>query len=404
MKRTFKRIISTILLLACAGLQAEEGDRWIFEGLITEVNPRLAPELQGGWVLAGSFLLAQVEMEEEPLAPEVPGGRLSGGISQAEISVDLYHQLHFEAAQIPGLAGFDYQNDDPERDGRDLLGWFFPVGGQLKESQWSSRWLQVWLVDPEGKMIRDVPPRISPYGIKFKTAWFRLTFANDAGESVFADGRMDVFLPESQVDELDEATHWRGVAVELGNQLMEKDSVISGLRKDLASAQARLSGLRNMVDLLVQEREHLQTENRLLAEEAAKADPEVDAKLTDLTLEKSFLEQAIDELSDQNQTLSESLAASEVERRHLLNKLEDLQRDLEDVIDPTEPPKSIEIDLAKDGRPVGTMTIIEQPMVIEKPVVVEVPVPVISTREPDAPSKPAKKKGRTSRHGPRKFR
>jgi hypothetical protein len=112
-----------VLVLCGGGLKAEEGDLWIFEGLITESDPILAPELQSGWVLAGSFLLSQVDMEEEPLAEDNPGGRLTGGISKAEISVDLYHQLHFEAAQIQGPAGFDYQNNDPERDGRDLLGW-----------------------------------------------------------------------------------------------------------------------------------------------------------------------------------------------------------------------------------------------------------------------------------------
>lgn len=397
--------------MAGAVLSAQEAEPWLFEGLITEADPALAPDLQSGWVLAGSFLFNRLELQEEPVPPEARGGRLAGGISQAELTIDLYYQLHFEARQVAGLAGFDYQDNDPDFDGRDLLGWFFPVQGDLKESGWSSTWLQVWLADPAGEMIRGVPPRISPYGIPFKSAWFRLTFEDAAGKTAHADGRMDIFAPQAEVDSMDEETSWKGVAIELSDELMRKDSVIEELRQDLAASIARMEGLRNMVDLLVQERESLRQENRLLQEEAAKADPEVQAKLVDLEVEKSLLESRIEELSGQKQALADSLAASEVERRELSRRIEELE-----AMDAAPPAgRSARGVVTRENQPVGTITIVEEPMVVEKPVVIEKPVvversgppPQAVANEPVSAPREEQQDNRSrfsKRYGPRKFR
>lgn len=404
MKLSLKGILLALLMGSGPFLSGQSGERWIFEGLITEADVDLAPDLQSGWVLSGSFLFAGVDMVEEPVPAGTPGGRLSGGITGAELTVDLYHQLHFEAVQVPGMAGFDYQDNDPEAEGRDLLGWFLPVRGQLKATGWSARWLQVWLVDSAGKMIPSVPPQISPYGLAFEQAWFRLTFEDGIGTSVHVDGRMDVFAPEGRVDETDGETHWRGVAVDLSRQLVEKDSVIDELREDLAAAQARLSGLRNMVDLLVQERTHLQQENALLAEQAERADPEVEDRIEDLTAEKSLLEAEMQSLSEMNAALAQSLADSEVQRRQMMDELDSLKAIDQLGAETGPPPASVELPLAREGQPVGTMTIVEQPMIIEKPVVVERVVPASGTVGPPASREGDRKAKSTRRHGPRKFR
>ncbi|MEX0331657.1 MAG: hypothetical protein AB3N64_09570 [Puniceicoccaceae bacterium] len=411
MNATCRVFLTALMALGGMGLVAQETEQWLFEGLITEADPALAPDLQSGWVLAGSFFFNRLELQEEPVPPEARGGRLAGGIGQTELTIDLYHQLHFEARQVPGLAGFDYQNNDPDFDGRDMLGWFFPVQGELKDSGWTSRWLQIWLADPEGEMIRNVPPRISPYGIDYQSAWFRLTFENAAGEPVYADGRIDLFAPRTEVDSMDEETSWRGVAIELSDELMRKDSVIEELRQDLAASIARLEGLRNMVDLLVEERESLRQENRILQEEAEKADPQVQEKLTELEVEKSLLESRIDELSGQNQALAESLASSEVERLQLMQQLEDMENlRSQPVADSTGVQSASSVVVTRDNQPVGSMTIVEEPMVIEKPVLIEKRIPVKETPpetkvSPPPASKEKPKKPRfTKRHGPRKFR
>lgn len=388
---------------------AQDSEQWLFEGLVTEADPVLAPDLQSGWVLAGSFFFNRLELQEEPVPSGASGGRLAGGIGQTELTIDLYHQLHFEARQVPGLAGFDYQNDDPDHDGRDMLGWFFPVQGELKDSGWTSSWLQIWLADPEGGMIRSVPPRISPYGITYKSAWFRLTFENAAGERAYADGRIDLFAPYAEVDSMDEEASWRGVAIELSDELMRKDSVIEELRQDLAASIARLEGLRSMVDLLVEERESLRQENKILQEEAEKADPEVQEKLMELEVEKSLLQSRIDELSGQNQALAESLASSEVERLQLMQEMEDMENLRLKAAPDSSTVKSATV-VNEENQPVGTMTIVESPMVIEKPLVVEKHTVVRETppetRVPPPPaSKEKTKKPRfAKRFGPRKFR
>ena len=412
MNATFRVLFLGLITAASLELSGQEAERWLFEGLITEADPALAPDLQSGWVLAGSFLLDRFGLEEEPLRANAPGGRLAGGIGGTELTVDLYYQLHFEASQVPGLAGFDYQNNDPENDGRDMMGWFFPVVGELKDSGWSSQWLQIWLVDPEGKLIRSVPPQISPYGLSFQSAWFRLTFSRDNGETAFADGRIDLFAPEDEAGDPDEEANWRGVAIELSDALMQKDSVIEELRRDLASSIARMGGLRNMVDLLVQERESLREENRILQEEAARADPKGQAKIVDLEVEESLRGTRIEELSEKNKALAESLASSEVERRQLLERLDVLETSGPSPVPGSGETESDGTIRSRDEKPIGTITIIGNPMVVDKPVEVKQrPVmpnpperrPSAEARQPEPPveeDKPFFKR----RFGPRKFR
>src|SRR5210317_419877 len=128
--------------------EGQGADYWIFEGLITETSTSLAPDLQSGWVLSGSFLLDPLELNAQFTEDNRHSGRMTGGITEGEMTVDLYHQVLFEAFQQPGLAGFDFQDNSIEEDGRDLFGWFFPLVGQLGETGWKSTWLQIWLMDP----------------------------------------------------------------------------------------------------------------------------------------------------------------------------------------------------------------------------------------------------------------
>ncbi len=306
---------------------------WIFEGTISNVDPGLDPDLQNGWVLSGSFSLNRLDLEPEPGPTGEGQGRLASGVHHAEISIDLYHQVHFEARQTAGLAGFDFHNDDLESDGRDLLAWFFPVNGVVKEGKWTSRWLQVWLTDSSGKMIGEVPPVISLNGLEWENAWFRLTFEDDNANTVYVDGRMDVFCPAGE--ELDES-QWRGIAAELSEELIKRDGTILSLREELAAAKDRNTALRQMVDLLVQERANLQEEITRLEQQASLADPRVLEKIDELKVEKSLLSLEIEQLSERNQALAESLARSEQSRLELLSKLEEVQK-------PVEVPKYVEL-------------------------------------------------------------
>ncbi len=271
MYRLTQSILTLLALCVWGGAVFGQGsERWVFEGSITATDTALEPELQSGWVLSGSFLLNTIQMQEQISEGDERSGRFVGGISEGELTVDQYYNVQFEANQELGLAGFDFQDNNFEEDGRDLLGWFFPLNGKLADTEWISAWLQIWLMDPDGNMINHLPVKISPYGMDWKSGWFRLTFKDESGESVHADGRIENFSPESRVNE-DVNTQWYSVATDLSRQLVDRDSTINLLEKELSDVQERMDGLRRMVDLLVEERSNLEEENELLRERAETA-------------------------------------------------------------------------------------------------------------------------------------
>jgi hypothetical protein len=379
-------------------VDAQELERWIFEGLITESAPELAPSMQSGWVVSGSFRFNGLEMEEEPVESGLRAGRMSGGIHDAELTVDLYYQVQFEAAQADGLVGFDYQDDNPDKDGRDMLGWFFPMKGKLGETGWSLKWLQVWLTHPEGKMIRHLPVAISPYGIDWHVGWFRMTYENEKGEVAHADGRIEIFSPEANLDDGDDSGQWYAVAADLSGKLVERDATIQSLRTELQEIQLRVDGLRRMVDLLVGERAHLREENALLKEQADAADPGVLGKLAELEAEKSLMETELSSLTEKTVELEQALHQSEIEKLALLSDLEKQSPPIAEDSD------SIPVESTLPGEmPLGVVRIVEK-----EPVIEHIPQEEATDQKveplPDNSNKRAETRGPARRKGPRRFR
>jgi regulator of replication initiation timing len=400
--------LQRVLLLIGAGailLNPLSGEpaNWVYEGLITQADPALAPHLQSGWVLAGSFLFDPLELEEAIPMNEVRSGRLEGGISEGELTVDLYYQVHFEARQTTGYAGFDYHENDPDNDGRDVIGWFLPMSGKLKESDWQSTWLQVWLSDPEGNMLRAAPPAVPPAGFQWESAWFRLTFVDQAGEQAFAEGRMEVFSPESEVERLDPEAELSSIIADLGNRLVERDAVIEELRSDLATLQNRVTGLRSMVDLMVEERTHLQSETARLEEQLEQVDPQAQEALAGMTAEKALVEQKLSDMEAQNTTLEQRLGESEARRRELMDRIAELEVAIGGFgHDAPVPAEKAEASLTSAaGAEVGKITVFQSPTVIEREVPVEVSRPS-RIAPPPSSSEPVSSSPR--RFGPRKFR
>lgn len=382
-----------------------EPSLWVFEGQITRVDPDLAPDLVSGWVLAGSFLLDPLEMEEMRPQSNLRTGRLEGGISRAELTIDLYHQIRFEATQVPGLVGFDYHDNDPDQDGRDLLGWFFPVRGRLGERDWHSAWLQVWLADPEGRMLLSVPPKIPPHGYSWETGWFRLTFLDTTGREAHAEGRLSAFLPADSRVETDREAELSAIIADLGSRLVEREQVISGLREELAGLQDRLGGLRRMVDLLVEERSHLQGENARLEERIKLINPQTEEELAALTADRALLEAQLVDLEEKNRALAGSLGESESRRRELMDRLAELELAPLPAESPRlpSPPVHQEPLRSAAGQPVGTLTLFESLPVVER--TVYVPVPIAEGAPPPGSLEAAlPEESRNRRLGPRKFR
>ncbi len=368
---------------------------WIYEGPVTRVDPVLASDFEIGWVLSGSFQLDPIEMGDDPSFRESRSGRLTGGIREGELTIDHYHQLQFEALQATPLAGFDYMNNDPAEGDRDLVGWFFPMEGTCGEDGWTSTWLQIWLADPEGSMITEVPPSILPRGLAWESGWFRLSFVNESGERAFIEGSLEVFGPAGEAVPGNEAEVWAAVAGDLADRLRQRDRTIDGLRDDLGRARERLDGMQRMIDLLVEERAHLEDDNERLNASLRDADPESAERVAELEAEKALLAEDLSLLKEEKADLETRLRRSAMERRKLREKLEA-------TADQAETPSgaaSTEVELS-GFHGSGRMTLFEAPMIIERVVPLPVggsmePITLELERDPPAPRR---------RPGPRKFR
>lgn len=382
---------------------AAEPQIWVYEGLITQADPSLSPDLQSRWVLSGSFRFDPLQLEEDFSSEDFRTGRLSGGISQGELTVDLYHSVHFEAIQEGSMAGFDYEVNDRDNGGRDLLGWFLPMEGQLKESGWSSRWLQVWLADPDGRMLRVAPPRIPPAGFDWKAGWFRLTFVNLSGEVAYVEGRMEVFSPESSLAR--EEDSWSVALGNLGRKLQERDQTILSLREELARARNRMDSLRQMVDLLMEERSHLEDESARLQKEVEALDPGTREALAEVHAEKALLEEELAVLKERNVALVESLSGSSLEQRQLLERLNALeaaaeQQALDQEAAPA--PSITEVPITdREGNQIGIITYQHEPEITES--LVFFPPKQVSGESPPENRAP-RNISLSRRFGPRKFR
>lgn len=314
-------------LVGIASLLAEPA-RWVFEGVAVTVDPVLAPELKSGWVVSGSFLLDPLEMEEAVMPSGARDGRLTGGMTEGELTLDLYHQVRFEAGQVPGLAGFDYRDNDPEAENRDLLRWFLPLSGEVESGKWSSTWLEVWLFDPEGEMLRAMPPPVPPGGFSWDSSWFRLTFVNSEMEEAFIEGRFVVFAPLDSIDRDYAGEDLSAIIEDLGNRLIKRDRTIADLSLELAKARDRITGLRQMVDLLVEERQRLEEETATLSEKAALADPEIVERLAGLEAEKALLASELENSAMERETIREQLLSVEGQRQKLALEVEELRLSL----------------------------------------------------------------------------
>jgi len=322
--KTKALLASLFITLVTLSLHGEPA-RWVFEGVVVTVDPALAPELKSGWVLSGSFLLDPLEMEESRPLSESRDGRLEGGVSEAELTLDLYYQIRFEAFQVPGMVGFDYRDNDPEADHRDLLRWFIPLSGEMQSGEWRSTWLEVWLFDPAGKMLKALPPPVPPAGFAWDSSWFRLTFVNESAETAFLEGSFEIFAPLDAVEAMNPQEDLSAIIEDLGNRLIDRDQTISSLSTELAQANERISGLRQMVDLLVEERERLEEETAALGEKAALADPEVVDRLAALEAEKALLETELVRASAESDFLRSDMRSTETQRQQLAIEVEDLR-------------------------------------------------------------------------------
>jgi hypothetical protein len=401
--RRLSAVWTGLLVLPCFSVAAEPETDWVFEGLLNEVDPLLAPDLVSGWVLSGSFRLNPLELEEEPTGDSIRTGRLTGGLHGAELTVDLYHQVRFAAEQRSGLAGVDYVNNDPEHGGRDLLGWFIPVDGALGAGEWRLQWFQAWLVDPAGDMLPTAPPAFPPGGFSWRDGWFQLVFRNSAGDTARAGGVLQIFSPELEPVAGSADKAWEAVVAGLSNRLLERDREVAELQAELDEARSRLEGLRRMVDLLVDERSHLEADSERLREALEVADPEAAREqMTELEIRNALLEEELAKMETLNGDLEARLAELQRERGELRQELALRSAEAEEEPEPT-PLEATGRVQSPMGLGEGVLTVFEQPMIIER-IVPREPVEPAGAAGVRPPVEPVRDASPKRRPGPRKFR
>jgi len=342
----------------------EGTDRWFFEGVVETVPSALEEWLQSGWRLEGSFLFTAIAQELAYESKDGREGRLLGGIQSAELEISEYYQPRMRARMDEGPVGFDYLDNDPAAGGRDWMGWFFPLrpSDGPGEGDWKPDWLQVWLFDSEGKLLRRRPPVLSPYGLAWETAWFRLRMKNEEGESADLEGPLRVFDPSLGGSLPSEKERLRAAVDDLAERLRDRDRLLQRRTDELIDLRQRLRRLREMVDLLVQKRAQLEKENARLEGQLEKIDPRDREALAALEAEKALLEADLKTMLAEKDALEDRLAQAETRILRQVDRIGKLEA--RRAAAPEDSPSVTRV-------PGRTLAVAEFPMIIEKPFIVE---------------------------------
>lgn len=365
----------------------EDGtDRWFFEGVVERVPDELGETIRPGWRLEGSFLFTALEQELVSESADGSEGRLVGGVGDLGFALTEYYQPRVSGAQGEGAAGFDYRDNDPVADGRDWMGWFFPLQSTEKNPDWEPQWLQVWLFDPEGQLLQQRPPVLSPYGLDWDSAWFRFRLHHqEEGLTADVEGPLRVFDPSLGQPLPPETDRLHAAVDDLAQRLRERDRLLQVRTGELLEAKERLRGLRAMVDLLVEERASLETENDRLQEQLDSTDPRERERLAALEAEKALLASDLESLQTERDGISSRLAKAESRILRQLDTIRELEAEVAAAASTEDAPRRF---------PERTIAVAESPMIIEKPVMRE------------NPSAPATSSGKSKRRSlrPLKFR
>lgn len=387
----FFHSIKILAPLALLAVQAFGGSQpWLFEGRLDHVDPVLVPSLKSGWVLSGSYAfdtdLMRLDADRAALGEE----RYSGGVDSGELTIDLYYQLKFWAEQSAGQAGYDFVPREENR--RASVIWFIPFEGEVMDTDWSLKWLQLSV---SGNWETCLPDDLS-VGLDWDSGAFRLVFSNSKGEQAYALGSITL-LGLSGAAELKDGEAWKAALSDLGNLLNERDATIELLRNELDAARSRVGALQGMLDLMADRRMELEAENQRLSDELLSQPEQYRDWVAERRAEQALLEQALlDEQAKTTQLAAELNAMTQLAAELSL----EVEADEEAAESgPEEGSSSAEV---MADLPVGTVRIIESPVKVEPVYVRPLETNVESIEPVDLENKSGGK--RLRRVGPRKFR
>jgi hypothetical protein len=232
------------------GLSLAASD-WTWEGSVEYADPRLAPTLRQGLVVAGSVVagsdspLFSAELQVDWNFVPVYGAANSGADGRWVWTTPVDDVASSPAASEPVLLYYQGTLDGE------------PAGDAgLRATR-----LELWLRVPATELAARLPePLVDNRPLRWLSGWFRLAFSGrEPGDHAELTGLLTVFQPTgdepplpAQVEHLQQKVAW------LGHRLNEQEQTTARLQQELADSRGRLLATYQTLDYLALERTRLE--------------------------------------------------------------------------------------------------------------------------------------------------
>lgn len=251
-----------VLGLGSLGLGA--ADPWVaFEGPVGEVAPELSAWVRPGDILAGSLVRRELSPQDQ-WPEDAARTRLEDFLESGELTVDRNRVALWSARKRDRTEFLEMHRSGDRATQPDLLHLAVPVQGEaLGDDQWSPTWLEIWLTDRRGTLVRD---GALPEEFPWESSAFRLTAVSDkTGAQAFVAGTLSYFGPYDQSRRPEEE-----IAL-LESIVLELNRTIETQRREMEILRQQLESARGRHQVLEQQIATLQAQL-----EAARSQPEFD--------------------------------------------------------------------------------------------------------------------------------
>jgi hypothetical protein len=253
-RRTPSRYFALLGLWAMlvGGLPLAASD-WTWEGSVEYADPRLAPTLRQGLVVAGSVVAGS----DSPLF-------------SAELQVDWNFVPVYAAASSGADGRWVWTTPESTDDAASPIAASEPVllyyqgtldGAPAGDGGLRAVRLELWLRVPATGLAARLPePLLDDRPLRWLSGWFRLAFSGrEPGDHAELTGLLTVFQPTgdepplpAQVDHLQQKVAW------LGQRLNEQELTTARLQQELTDSRGRLLATYQTLDYLALERTRLE--------------------------------------------------------------------------------------------------------------------------------------------------
>lgn len=287
----------------------------LFEGKLTRMDSALAPVLREGQVLSG-FFTVDLESAPEDEDPADQAAVFREVLVDGEFVFDVNHVIATFGSWRDDADAWLTLNrgDGSEEQPADVYAVTLPMDGTpFGQEAWRPLWFQIWLMGAPGTFLPNLRPQLPPE--KVASGWYRIEYVDASGEEkATAEGPITFVGPEgSKLSATEQIAQLEAVVRELSTRLEAAERQNAEAQARLASAEQRIRGLNQTIDLLIQERATLQEELERLRETRAEPDKLLTARVAELEAQQAVLEDSKTVLATINEELARSLAAREAD-------------------------------------------------------------------------------------------